>query len=154
MARSQQSQFAYATVYGTITIAADGKGITHVVLGDVQLGFPVAASAVANRAATEIQEYFAGKRKEFDVPLHPQGSAFQKEVWEQLQTISYGHELSAADVAAKMGKAGSYRSVGTAIKHNPISILIPSHRVTPIGHTREAKLQRALLAMEKKNLER
>ena len=151
MARSATTQFSYATRFGTITIAADGKGITRLVLGDVDLGYPIAASALTNRAATQVQEYFAGKRRTFDVPLNPEGSSFQKAVLTALCDLPYGQEASAAQIAEAIGKPGSHRSVGTAINRNPIAIIVPSHRVVPHGHTRDEKLLRALLSFEEKN---
>ena len=151
MARNVHTQYSYATRFGTITIVADGKGVTQLVLGDVDLGYPVAASEIANRAATQVQQYFAGKRRSFDVPLNPAGTQFQKDVWAALQELPDGQEASAAQVAEAIGRPGSHRSVGTAINRNPIAIIVPSHRIVPHGHTRDEKILRALLSFEQGN---
>lgn len=154
MKRTAETQFAYATVYGTVTIAADGKGVTRVAIGDTPFECPVAASTLTNKAATQIQEYFAGRRRSFDVALNPVGSAFQKAVWAELENVSYGQELTATDIAVRMGKPDACRSVGAAIRRNPVSIIIPSHRIALSGHTRASKLDRALLAFEQKHFNR
>ena len=151
MARTVHTQYSYTTRFGTITIAADGKGVIKLALGEVDLGYPVAASEITNRAATQVQQYFAGKRTSFDVPINPAGSSFQKDVWTALCDVPYGERATAAEIAEAIGKPSSYRSVGTAIHRNPIAIIVPSHRVEPIGHGREAKLFRALFAFEQKN---
>ncbi|TLG76812.1 bifunctional transcriptional activator/DNA repair enzyme AdaA [Culicoidibacter larvae] len=77
----------------------------------------------------EIEEYFAGTRQAFDVPLDVVGSDFQKQVWAQLQTIPYGTTRSYAEQAAAMNNPKAVRAVGTANGHNRIAIIIPCHRV-------------------------
>lgn len=74
-------------------------------------------------------EYFKGQRKTFDIPLEPIGTDFQKEVWKVLKTIPYGTTLSYLEVARRIGNPLAVRAVGTAIGKNPISIIIPCHRV-------------------------
>ena len=82
-----------------------------------------------NRCATELLEYFSGKRSVFDLKLFEQGTDFQKQVWRACGLIPYGQTSTPQDVARSIGKPGSYRAVGTAVKDNPIAILIPAHRV-------------------------
>ncbi len=77
----------------------------------------------------ELQEYFEGKRREFTVPLRPEGTAFQKQVWQALLTIPYGQTRSYGQIAAQIGKPGASRAVGMGNHCNPIAILIPCHRV-------------------------
>ena len=81
------------------------------------------------RTVTQLREYFAGTRKEFDIPLAPEGTDFQKKVWEELQNIPYGQTRSYGDVAKAVGSPRAARAVGTANNRNPIPILIPCHRV-------------------------
>lgn len=81
----------------------------------------------------QLDEYFAGERTTFDVPLAPSGTAFQLEVWVALQTIPYGTTCSYGELAAQIGRPGASRAVGLANGRNPISIIIPCHRV--IGST-------------------
>ena len=99
---------------------------------------------ITNRAATQIQEYLAGKRTAFDVPIAPEGSAFQKEVWAQVCELPYGATCTAAQLAERIGKAGSHRAVGTAISRNPIPMIIPTHRVDlPNATGKVARIYRA-----------
>ncbi|MCW5906507.1 MAG: methylated-DNA--[protein]-cysteine S-methyltransferase [Chitinophagales bacterium] len=82
----------------------------------------------------ELEEYFSGTRKLFTVPLLATGTAFEQEVWKQLQQIAFGKTLSYGEIAKRMNKsAGSSRAVGHANAKNPIAIVIPCHRV--IGET-------------------
>lgn len=80
---------------------------------------------------TEVQlnEYFQGKRKAFSVPLETPGTAFQQDVWKLLGKIPYGEKWTYKEMAMKVGRPDAVRAVGTAIGRNPISIIIPCHRV-------------------------
>ncbi|WP_273475450.1 methylated-DNA--[protein]-cysteine S-methyltransferase [Nocardioides carbamazepini] len=81
-------------------------------------------------AARQLVEYFAGERTEFDLPLAPVGSAWQRSVWAQLLGIGYGETASYGEIAARLGKTNAAsRAVGTANGANPIPIVIPCHRV-------------------------
>jgi methylated-DNA-[protein]-cysteine S-methyltransferase len=81
-------------------------------------------------AAAQLKSYFAGERTEFDLPLAPRGTSFQLVVWEQLARIPYGRTVSYGDVAAAIGKSPvASRAVGLANGRNPISIILPCHRV-------------------------
>lgn len=85
--------------------------------------------AVFNSAIAQLEEYFAGRRKSFDLALFPQGTPFQKQVWSALQTIPYGETISYKDLAQRIGKPKTVRAVGAANGANPIPIIIPCHRV-------------------------
>ena len=80
-------------------------------------------------AVEQLAAYFAGERTAFDLPLAPSGTAFQLRVWEQLRTIPYGETRSYADVARAIGATSGFRAVGLANGRNPISIIVPCHRV-------------------------
>lgn len=82
-----------------------------------------------NNAFEQLQEYLAGKRKIFNLPLSPIGTAFQKRVWQELLNIPYGETASYKEIAEKIGCAKAYRAVGLANNKNPIPIFIPCHRV-------------------------
>ena len=84
---------------------------------------------LSDRAAAQLAEYFAGKRKEFDLPLCPQGTDFQKAVWQALLEIPYGQTRSYGEIAASIGNPKASRAVGMACNRNPIWVLIPCHRV-------------------------
>jgi len=84
---------------------------------------------ILKSAVKQLESYFSGKRKEFDLPLEPVGTEFQKEVWEALRSISYGETVSYGDIARRIGRPNAVRAVGSAIGKNPLSIMIPCHRV-------------------------
>jgi methylated-DNA-[protein]-cysteine S-methyltransferase len=77
----------------------------------------------------QLEEYFAGERTEFDVPLEVNGTEFQKRAWEELRRIPYGETISYGEQARRMGKPAAIRAVGSANGQNRISIIIPCHRV-------------------------
>jgi methylated-DNA-[protein]-cysteine S-methyltransferase len=81
------------------------------------------------RARQQLQEYFAGKREEFDLPLHVTGTEFQVQVLDELQRIPYGETTSYGDIAKRIGRPKAVRAVGAANGRNPIPIIIPCHRV-------------------------
>ena len=78
---------------------------------------------------TQINEYFEGKREQFDVPLKCEGTPFQQSVWRQLQKIPYGETRSYQEIAIGIGNEKAVRAVGQANNKNPIMIIIPCHRV-------------------------
>ncbi|GAA0487337.1 MULTISPECIES: methylated-DNA--[protein]-cysteine S-methyltransferase [Tatumella] len=81
------------------------------------------------QAAEQLTEYFAGDRKCFDLPLQPEGTLFQRQVWQALAEIPYGETRSYRDIAARIGRPKAVRAVGGANGRNPLSIIIPCHRV-------------------------
>lgn len=87
------------------------------------------ATPILKRAAKQLAEYFAGKRKDFALELAPEGTAFQRSVWAKLQQIRYGETWSYGDLAKAIGKPAASRAVGAANGRNPIAIIIPCHRV-------------------------
>ena len=95
------------------------------------LGLPLlpGSSPLFGRLETELQEYFAGKRRAFDLPLEDPGTEFQRRVWEALRRIPYGETRSYAELARELGRPGAARAVGRANGLNRIAILIPCHRV-------------------------
>jgi methylated-DNA-[protein]-cysteine S-methyltransferase len=114
---------------------------------------PPPRGSLLARAAEELAAYFAGRRRAFDLPLAPAGSAFQRRVWRAMQDIPYGETLSYGALATKVGSVA--RAVGGACGANPIPIVVPCHRVVA-GHGRlggfsggrGAATKRALLALE------
>lgn len=81
------------------------------------------------RAADQLDAYFAGERRDFDLELAPEGTAFQRLVWDQLLAIPYGVTISYGELARRCGRPHGARAVGTANGKNPIAIIIPCHRV-------------------------
>jgi methylated-DNA-[protein]-cysteine S-methyltransferase len=86
-------------------------------------------NAVIDAAHAQLDEYFAGKRRDFDLPLSPQGTEFQRGVWWALADIPYGKTISYAQLATRIGKPAATRAVGAANGRNPLSIVLPCHRV-------------------------
>lgn len=84
---------------------------------------------ILEQTIAELSEYFQGKRREFDIPLAPHGSAFQRKVWNALLGIPYGTVCSYSDVARRIGEPTASRAVGHANGRNPIPIIVPCHRV-------------------------
>ncbi len=86
-------------------------------------------NAVLRETRTQLDAYFAGKRRGFELPLHPVGTAFQCAVWMALRDIPYGTTCSYSDIARGIGKPDAVRAVGAANGRNPIPIVVPCHRV-------------------------
>ena len=152
MAARAGTHYAYRTPHGLVSIATSDRGVTRVVFGDAPLPGERRPSELANRTATELLEYFAGKRRAFDVPLAPAGTPFQLAVWRELERIPYGETLTTADVAALLDKPSSYRAVGNAVHKNPLAVLVPDHRIVGAGGAplgANARLRGALLALER-----
>jgi methylated-DNA-[protein]-cysteine S-methyltransferase len=112
------------------------------------------ARAVLDRAATQLEEYFAGRRRAFALPLAPRGTPFQRRVWDAVVAIAYGTTATYGGLAAVIDRPRAARAVGHANGHNPIAVVIPCHRVlgtsgslTGYGGGIEAKA--FLLALER-----
>lgn len=97
--------------------------------------FVSATSLILEQTKRELDEYFAGKRKAFDIPLHPIGTDFQKQVWQTLLEIPYGETRAYKEIALKANNLKGVRAVAQAIGANGISILIPCHRVIGTNHS-------------------
>jgi len=110
------------------------------------------APPVLKDTATQLEEYFAGERTEFDVPMELDGTAFQKEVWLELTRIPYGETISYGELARRVGRPKGPRAVGQANGRNPIAIIVPCHRVLAGngigGYGGGLPMKRALLAVE------
>jgi len=81
------------------------------------------------RARQQLGEYFAGKRRSFDLPLDPRGTEFQRMTWQALTTIPYGETISYAELASRVQRPKAMRAVGSANGRNPLPIVVPCHRV-------------------------
>ncbi len=90
---------------------------------------PGSAETILQQAAEELEAYFEGTRRSFDVPLDPVGTPFQQQAWAALRTIPYGETVSYGEQAERLGDRRKARAVGAANGRNPISIIVPCHRV-------------------------
>ncbi len=159
MMLSSPTFFVYPTPLGRVTLACDGEGLTHIAFGVKQFSGTYAATSLTNKASTEIQEYLAGKRQTFDIPLKPSGTLFQTKVWNALCGIPYGETRSYKEVASMIGNPKAMRAVGMANNKNPLPIMIPCHRVIGsrgdlVGYAYGLKIKQFLLDLEKKSLEK
>ena len=77
----------------------------------------------------QLAEYFAGERREFDLPLETGGTGFQRQVWAALAFVGYGETVTYAELARAMGRPGAARAVGAALARNPLPLVVPCHRV-------------------------
>lgn len=115
---------------GPLTLAEGDGCITHLLFGrDMPPGYAEGQSELLSRCALELDEYFAGKRREFSLPLAPAGTPFQQRVWAALRDIPYGETRTYKDIAIAAGCPRGFRAVGMANHNNPISIIVPCHRV-------------------------
>jgi methylated-DNA-[protein]-cysteine S-methyltransferase len=110
-------------------------------------------SALFSEARIQLRNYFAGKRTRFELPLAPEGTPFQLSVWRELARIRCGTTVTYGSIARALGAASSVRAVGAAVGRNPISIIIPCHRVlgsdgSLTGYAGGLDRKRALLALE------
>ncbi len=104
--------------------------------------------------ARELDEYFAGRRRAFDLVLAPAGTPFQLAVWEELRRIPFGGTTTYGELARRVGRPTAARAVGAAVGRNPISIIVPCHRVVGsdgalTGFAGGLDRKRALLALER-----
>lgn len=121
---------------GSLRLVAQGGALVAILWPDdapgrVPLGSVLAdgEDALLDAAQRQLQEYFEGARRAFDLPLDFRGTAFQREVWAALCAIPYGETRSYADIARAIGRPAAVRAVGAANGRNPISIVAPCHRV-------------------------
>ena len=137
--------YLYSSPIGQLTLASDGEHITGLwVKGQkyfaatLQPGSEMKSLPIFDRAAQWLDVYFSGIEPDFHLPLAPKGSPFRQAVWQALCTIPYGTVVTYADisrqVAERLGRATmSAQATGGAVGHNPITILIPCHRVVGTG---------------------
>ena len=129
------------TPIGELTVVASDRGLRAVLwpgetdarvpLGDCELRTD--SHPIVDQAVRELREYLAGERHAFDVPLDPVGTPFQQSAWQVLRGIPYGQTISYGEQARRLGDVRKARAVGAANGRNPISIIVPCHRV--VGST-------------------
>ena len=122
------------TPVGLVTLTSDGEALIGLFFEEERHprsreGALEEPDPILLDAERQVQEYFGKWRRSFDLPLRPEGTAFQREVWKLLEEIPYGETVSYMYLARKMGKEKAVRAVGMANGRNPISIVIPCHRV-------------------------
>ncbi|MFT4106134.1 MAG: methylated-DNA--[protein]-cysteine S-methyltransferase [Lacrimispora sp.] len=122
------------TDIGTLTIVCSEEELLAVDFGASEpLDGVRRHTELTERTVGQLKEYFLGKRQEFDLPLKPAGTEFQRKVWEALRAIPYGQTRTYGEIAASIGNPKACRAVGMANNRNPIPIIIPCHRVIGAG---------------------
>lgn len=145
---------------GPLLLLSDGEALTGLFLPNHKDGQPVAPTWQENAQATpfpqailQLEEYFAGKRQEFDLKLQPEGTPFQLKVWAELRKIPHGQTISYGELARRLGNPNGSRAVGLANGKNPLSIIVPCHRVIGatgklVGYGGGLDCKQALLKLE------
>jgi len=126
-------QYKMNSPTGPLYIVASEKGLHEVSWRQARIPMCEKPDGVIKETVRQLEEYFAGKRREFNLPLAPEGTEFQMRVWDQLRTIPYGMTKSYGEIARKIGNPKASRAVGAANGQNPLGIVVPCHRV--IGST-------------------
>lgn len=123
-------QAAIISSLGLIRITSNGSAITSVLFLDDEAALTETPSdPLLLECSRQLEAYFAGRLKQFDLPLAPQGTEFQQRVWDELRKVSFGRTTSYGELALRLGDAKLTRAVGTANGSNPIAIIIPCHRI-------------------------
>jgi len=153
----------FETPHGTMLITATPKGLAGVYFKG-QKHFPKQrrwqrdwernpGHPVLRQARRELAQYFTGRRKRFDVALDPQGTVFQRSIWKAIAKVGFGKTLTYGEVAKRAGHPGSARAAGAATGRNPLSIIVPCHRIVGsdgslTGYAGGLNRKRALLSLE------
>jgi methylated-DNA-[protein]-cysteine S-methyltransferase len=158
---SRVAVFATRTGKCSLRVTAGDRGLEAVELNPTAPSlFPCDDYHPAvNSTLRQLQAYFGGELMEFDVPLAPEGTAFQRTVWKALLEIPYGETCSYSDLARSIGNPAAVRAVGAANGRNPIGIIVPCHRVIGssgklVGYGGGLPMKRMLLDLEVENAER
>lgn len=118
----------YKSPIGTLEIISENNKLVSLKLVDCCEKTTVETDFIKDMKK-QLDEYFSGKRKVFDIKINPAGTDFQKLVWKELQNIPYGKTKSYSEVAESIGNKNTQRAIGNACNKNPIKIIIPCHRV-------------------------
>ena len=149
----------FETPQGTMLATATDNGLAGVYFKG-QKHFPKqrdwrrdARHPVLRQAKRELAEYFAGRRKRFDVALDPRGSVFQRSIWKAISKVGFGRTLTYGELAQRAGHPGSARAAGAATGRNPLSVIVPCHRImgangSLTGYAGGLSRKRALLELE------
>jgi O-6-methylguanine DNA methyltransferase len=150
-------EYRFLSPVGTVCLTGDGVSLTSLTIerdcqpsdrGD-------SVWDIFLTAEIQLNEYFSGSRKVFKLPLSYSGTPFQTSVWDELQRIPYGETVTYGELAAAIGKPGAYRAVGSAVGKNPLSIIVPCHRVLAVnglgGYAFGLDIKKLLLELESKN---
>lgn len=124
------------TPLGSFVVAADGRGLKggwfvgqkYFPTIDATRGWRERETPLLREARRQLDAWFAGTRRAFDLPLALEGTAFQARVWQALCRIAWGQTVSYAELAARIGRPEAFHPVGAAVAHNPLLVIVPCHR--------------------------
>ena len=152
----------FDTPIGTLRVVGDDGGIERIDLPKAAASDPDPEWRERRRslprplreAKRQLLQYFEGERRDFDLPLSPAGTAFQRRVWDELRRIPYGETVSYGELAQRIGRPTASRAVGAANGRNPLAIVVPCHRVigadgTLVGYGGGLPVKESLLAHER-----
>ncbi|MGC6479164.1 MAG: methylated-DNA--[protein]-cysteine S-methyltransferase [Flavobacteriaceae bacterium] len=149
-------QYIISTPLGNIALKANSSHVTGLRFVEQAVSDKKNNSPIVQQTEKQIEEYFTGERKQFDLPLNPEGTEFQKRIWSLLLKIPFGSTLSYLKLAQLSGNVRGIRAVAAAVGKNPILILIPCHRIIGsngkmIGYAGGIQRKENLLNLEKVN---
>ena len=145
---------------GPVVAVADDVGLLHVDFVGAKYERPIGADWVEDPSAPaltacreQLAEYFAGRRKDFDLPLAARGSDFQERVWQEISRVPYGETITYGELARRAGAPGQARAAGAATGRNPLGIVVPCHRImgadgSLTGYAGGLERKRGLLELE------
>lgn len=148
------NRYHYKFPIGTVCIEEENHFITGLYM-DSNIEENEKETELLQEAYQQLKEYFSGNRKTFDLPIHLEGTEFQKKVWAALQTIPYGETRTYGEIAEQIGNHKASRAVGGANHNNPIMIIVPCHRVigangSLVGFGGGLDMKKYLLELEKR----
>lgn len=159
--RNSAVQTLYTTIdspIGELLLLGDGDALHGLYMQDGRKPRTISPSWEATAApfadvTAQLEEYFAGRRTTFDVPLAAEGAPFERQVWHALEEIPYGETVSYGEIARRVGQPTAARAVGLANGRNPISVIVPCHRVIGangalVGYGGGLERKRLLLELE------
>jgi methylated-DNA-[protein]-cysteine S-methyltransferase len=150
----------YESPHGQMLLVAEGEGLSGVYFEGQKYHPQVEAEwrrdarhARLRQAKRELAEYFGGERERFETALAPEGTPFQQSVWKAISTVNFGKTITYGELARRAGCVGSARAAGAATGRNPLTIIVPCHRIVGssgslTGYAGGLDRKRALLALE------
>ena len=149
--------YFYETEVGTVGIRENNKSITDIYFSKINTNDNIEETELIKECFRQLNEYFEGNRKNFDLPIEAKGTEFQNKVWNELLKIPYGETKSYKEIALSIGNEKACRAIGMANNKNPIPIIIPCHRVIGsngklVGYAGGINVKEKLLNIEKIDL--
>lgn len=126
-------RISYKSPLGFLILKSDGLSVTEISFSETEHQ-ENQECALLLECRQQLDDYFCGRKLEFNLPLNPEGTPFQKKVWAELLKIPKGHTITYQELAIRLGDPKLVRAVGTANGRNPLAVVIPCHRVIGAGN--------------------